>query len=134
MRTLFLLCMLPVLCLGQSYIEASGQTVPFLLSAGQKAAWNSSGASLEKSGQPICLPASLAINPNPSKGIVLFNASGVSKGKVSVFAVSGRKTCEVILQDGRGVLFNHLLPNGLYFARLKSGGKVLFTKSFLVVR
>jgi hypothetical protein len=127
MRTLIFLFMLPVFCLGQTYIEASGQTPPFLLAAGQTTL-------AERAAQPSSRALSLSISPNPSTGEIYFNTAGLSKGKVAVFTVSGRKTGEVLIRAGRFAPFNRVLPNGLYLARLESEGKILLTKRFLVVR
>jgi hypothetical protein len=127
MRILLLLCLLPVLCLGQYYIEAFGQTQPFHLTDGQT-------TSVDLAGGPDAPALSLSISPNPSNGGIHFKAASVLKGKVVVFAVSGRKTGEVLLRAGQMTSFNRLLPNGIYIARLKSEGKTLLTKRFLVVR
>ncbi len=40
MRILILFCMVPVIVFAQSYLEASGQTTVFTLTAGVKTGWD----------------------------------------------------------------------------------------------
>jgi len=134
MRTILALFFLPVLAAAQVYYSAYGQTVPFTLTAGAKAAWHE-GIAVETSPSALLNLPSMSIYPIPSSGCPRIVVSG-AKGSVivSIYNVAGKKIRALDFSGGKGAALVKTMPNGIYFARMAVNGQIKQTTRFLVVR
>lgn len=123
---------------GQDYYQVTGQTVPFELKAGNKAAWdhNAQGVFISKKGP--ALPYQIAIvNVMGGKTLELRVICGrlPGPGRLSVFNIQGMKIyVGEFRENQRSLVLNKPLPNGQYFAQLSIKGKAIATTRFLVAR
>ena len=75
------------------------------------------------------------IYPNPCNGILhisVKNAKG--SATVSIYNITGKKLQTLNLNKHQDATLNNQLPNGIFFARLHTNGRLMQTTHFLMVR
>lgn len=118
-----------------AFLEASGQTKPFTLTAGARAGWDAPIPSAGETPAVIPQQPGLSVHPNPVSGAATIRLSGVKgEAKVALFNIAGAKVCELDCTNRAAARISSGLPNGLYFARLIMNGRSVKTARFLVVR
>jgi hypothetical protein len=126
---------LPFMLYADTCIVASGQTRPFTLTPGAKAAWNKPISGVHQRNVQSLNGGSFSVYQLPD-GAIGFKTPGIKNDallKISLFSVSGRKISAAEM-DGRtsGVFAKKLVP-GIYLARLDADG-IIKTTRFMVGR
>jgi hypothetical protein len=135
MRAFLLLGLLPALLFAQVYIEATGQTQPFTLAAGAKAAWNPAGSATETGGHSSFAAPAMSVYPNPSHSGITFKVSGCQgQTLVNIYNVLGKKVQSLDFSQKGRTSITAAMPNGIYFARLVVNSRMTQSTRFLVVR
>ena len=134
-RMQLVLMLMPILLWAQNYyLTASGQTTPFTLTAGATAGMDYT--SVEKKTQAEhANKAYMAIYPNPCNRIPhisVKNATGPST--VSIYNITGKKLQTINFNRHWDAALDDQLPNGIFFARLHTNGRLMQTTHFLIVR
>jgi hypothetical protein len=136
MKAFFVLCFSGCL-FAQTQFEASGQTVPFTLTAGAKAAWDHTATAIKNPIVATRNEITFSVFRNPSFGTVVFAAAGMKPGteaKITIYSINGKIADMLLLNGVNTIELKNRLVNGIYYARLEIAGKMVKTSTFLVMR
>jgi hypothetical protein len=129
--------MIPALLCAQDYLEASGQTVAFDLTAGATAAWDPGAA-------PVYVPrvvkgerSSFLLSGSRDDGRYLFTVSGSTLPRgttLAVYRLDGRLVSRASMTRANIFALETCPPNGYYWMRLEADGRALALSRMLVAR
>ena len=113
----------------------SGQTVPFTLAAGAKAAWDPNPTGLRTFLRPEKKAIVLLVRSHAGRvNFILSGITGIANPKISVFAIDGRYLGSATMYTPAYGMFTSHLPPGIYLARCTADGTVLQTVRFVAGR
>ena len=138
MKTLWILLAAAIPCsvFGQEYIEASGKTAAFNLTAGAKASWDQTGSAVLLGPRQIS-GARNSIRLSADKhSIAVVVADGLmGMCNLELYATNGRKVARIpLVAHSQTVDLKSLLGPGYYVARIVRNSAVLHATTLLVAR
>jgi hypothetical protein len=121
----------------EDYIEASGQTVAFNLSAGAKAGWDKNASAIRSPRIINQTTSRSVISGLINQKYVAFSIRSQEKQQplsIAVYRFDGRLLTRAPVSNTNTIALDHPLPNGCYWLRLESNGKALATTRLWVTR
>jgi hypothetical protein len=119
----------------QQYVEVSGQTKPFDLKAGAKAAWDNSSAAIRKPADAAIQKPFSIICPRIGE-IQRFIVSGraLAGSFLCIYSVRGGLVERASLTQSNTFTLSEKLRKGYYAARIENETKTFYGTHFLITR
>jgi hypothetical protein len=136
LASILLLC-IQMMVFAQEYVESSGQTMPFDLKAGAKAAWDKTVSGVRTSPGIHSKTSAFRLTCLVDMEKLIFVATGnnpAQEASLSIYRLDGVLVDRASSSTANMFTFDKCLSNGYYWVRLESNGKSLALTRMLLAR